>query len=104
MKPVEITDLDTFNLLVVDNRNRVLVEFYQSEGCVPCKRLAPHYEAASEKSDVPFVKVDLLDPALFQIGVEYGVMKTPTVLLMNEGVVLKEIQGRTAIQILNELE
>jgi thiol-disulfide isomerase/thioredoxin len=82
---------------------RVLVDFSKSAGCVWCKKLDPHFDAASDLvPKTAFVKVDVLNaPELIE---EYGFMKVPTVLLFEYGEVVTEVQARTALQIVSEIK
>ena len=88
---------------VLEMNPRVLVDFSKSVGCVWCKKLEPHFDAASNLApQTAFVKVDVLDaPELIE---EYGFMKVPTVLLFEHGEKVAEVQARTALQIVSEIK
>lgn len=87
---------------VIATNPKVLVDFSKSVGCVWCKRLEPHFAAASGLADdTTFVVVDVLEaPELVE---EYGFMKVPTVLLFEAGERVAEVEARTALQIVSEI-
>lgn len=87
----------------IAKNDKVLVDFSKSVGCVWCKRLDPHFIAASGlANDTTFVYVDVLEaPELVE---EYGFMKVPTVLLFEKGEKVAEVEARTAMQIVSEIK
>jgi thioredoxin 1 len=102
-KVVEATTLVQLHE-ILNNHDRVVIDFHAPSWCIPCRRLAPHIDAAAAKNDaVRFVKVDV-DKADEDIRNTFPIMTVPTVLLFENGEQTREIQGRTAIQILQELD
>jgi len=102
-KVVEVTTLEALHE-ILNKYSRVVVDFHAPSWCQPCKRLAPHIEVAAEKNDaVRFIKVDI-DQADQSIRDTFPIMSVPTVLYFEDGQQTKEIKGRTAIQILRELD
>ena len=79
----------------------VLVEF-GADWCIPCKRFEPHFERfANLHSAVACVKVDIgVDPA---VQSEYKIKSVPQVMLFVNGQYSKHVDGRTVLQLENEL-
>lgn len=75
----------------------VVVDFWR-EGCIWCKRLDPIFKKVSEaeeyKDKVKFVKFDVMMNDTNQaIGERYGVMSTPTLLFVCEGLPIATFLG-----------
>lgn len=88
---------------VIDAKPVVVIKFTAPAWCRPCQQFAPHYKAtAAKRDDVTFVSVDI-DNAPWAM-VDYGVRGVPTVMLYRDGKYVKNIVGRTVIQILSELD
>jgi thioredoxin 1 len=89
---------------IMNTYDKVLIDFHAPGWCVPCKRLAPHIDnVAKKREDIRVVKVDI-DIADEGIRNTFPVMSVPTVLYFEHGEQTREIKGRTAIQILQELD
>lgn len=43
----------------LSQRDAVVIYFGDKASCAPCKRFRPHFEAAAERSTIPFVYVDI---------------------------------------------
>lgn len=99
---VHVSSSEELNEVIAKNP-KVLVDFSKSVGCVWCKRLEPHFNAASGlDKDTTFVYVDVLEaPELIE---QYGFMKVPTVLLFENGEKVAEVEARTAMQIVSEIK
>lgn len=72
---------------VLQSETLVLVDFWH-ERCPWCKRLDPIYDEVAEeyKGRVKFAKLNVLSSHENQhIGVEYGVMGTPTLIFYCDG-------------------
>lgn len=93
-----LTDLQP----IIDSNDRVVVSFGAPSWCVPCQRLAPHFEKAAEQLDFPLVEVDI-DKADEALREKYTIMSVPTVLLFKKGIA-SEVRGRTVVQIVNEVK
>ena len=88
-------------LELINTGETVVVDFSAPAWCVPCQRLAPHFEAAAQKSSATFVEVDV-DSAPWAM-VDYGVQAVPTVLLFKNKEFYKRITGRTVVQLLQDV-
>lgn len=99
---VHVSSSEELNEVLASNP-KVLVDFSKSVGCVWCKRLEPHFNAAAGLAeDTTFVYVDVLEaPELIET---YGFMKVPTVLLFENGDKVAEVESRTAMQIAAEIK
>lgn len=86
---------------IFDNNPRVVVDFQAPSWCVPCRRLAPHFNAAAQKSPAVFVEVDI-DEAL-DIRDAYDVMSVPQVYLFENGEKVREILSRTTLPLIKEI-
>lgn len=90
---------------LLDTEPVVVVDFSAPAWCIPCQRFAPHFDAASEKSDATFVAVDV-DKADWAM-VDFGVRGVPTVKLFKNGQfvtdLVKNPQDKTVIKLLNEI-
>lgn len=91
---------------IISNNDKVLVDFSRAEGCVWCKRLAPHFEAAAGMaSNTTFVVADVdQDSALLHELMNQGFRSVPTVLLFENGERVAEVKSRTALQIVGEIK
>jgi thioredoxin 1 len=72
---------------VLQSEILVLVDFWH-ERCTWCKRLAPIYEEVAKEYEgkVKFTKLNVLStPENRQIGLDSGVMGTPTIVVFCEG-------------------
>ena len=90
MKELKHINTDEFNDLVIDKKEKVLVDFYAS-WCGPCKMLAPILEEISKEVDVQICSVDVDDN--FDLAKSYGVMSVPTLILFNNGIDVKRAIG-----------
>ncbi len=75
----------------------VVVDFWR-EGCIWCKRLDPIFKKVSEaeeyKDKVKFVKFDaMMNDANQAVATKYGVMSTPTLLFICEGIPIATFMG-----------
>ena len=90
MKELKHINTDEFNDLVIDKKEKVLVDFYAS-WCGPCKMLAPILEEISKEVDVQICSVNVDDN--FDLAKSYGVMSVPTLILFNNGIEVKRAIG-----------
>ena len=87
----------------VEENNVVVVDFAAPAWCVPCQRLAPHFEAVSEKIEgVKFLSVDI-DTADSDLVELFHVQGVPTVLAFKDGELLGTVEGRTAPKLVSEI-
>ena len=93
---VEITD-DNFEQEVLGSDRPVLVDFW-AEWCMPCRVLAPTIDELAEKYEGK-VKVGKLDTDQGrETSVKYEISAIPTVILFNEGQVVRKFVGVTPKQ------
>lgn len=98
---MKITTDDEFHNLIANN-DVVVVDFSAPAWCVPCRRLAPHFEATARKfPDVTFVEVDIDEADALRST--YDVMSVPFVVAFKDGNLVGEVKGRTALQLSNEV-
>ena len=95
-----IEDADELRDLI-DSAQEVVLEFTAPSWCQPCKRFAPHFDAAAVKSDATFIAVDV--DKVPEAAVEYGVKGVPTVMFYRNGDYVKNLQERSSIKLLNEI-
>jgi len=87
---------------IMNNNDSVVVDFSAPAWCQPCKRLAPHFAKAAEKSDAVFVEIDI-DKADDAIRNTYPIQSVPVVLFFQKGHPTKTVSGRTAPTILRDI-
>ncbi len=78
------TELDEEGLQeAMDSGETWVIDFW-AEWCGPCKKMAPHFEEASEEvENVSFGKVDMDEYQ--QLGGKMGVRALPTLLILKDG-------------------
>lgn len=102
---IEITSAnELFDLTYTEDS--LVVDFAKRNGCVPCRRLAPHFEAADRSIDgVTFAVVyldELPQEDFFVLVDEFKLMQTPTVLLF-KGNAVAALNERTAPLLIKEI-
>jgi thiol-disulfide isomerase/thioredoxin len=77
-------------------------KFTAPSWCAPCRALAPHYKAAAEQVEGNFYDVDIdhADPVLSE---RFAVLSVPTVIAFRDGEFVGPVEGRTVLQLVNEL-
>lgn len=81
---IEVSTEAELSTLISEN-DVVVVDFAAPAWCVPCQRLAPHYEAvASNVTEAKFIHVDIdtCDPELVR---SWTILSVPTVKLFKAG-------------------
>lgn len=97
----EVTTLD--ELIEITNTNKRIVVKFWADWCQPCKKLAPHFEKAAEKSSALFVQIDI-ENCDKKILDAYSVQSVPTILYLNMNrYETVTISGRTSLKILKEI-
>jgi thiol-disulfide isomerase/thioredoxin len=87
----------------IEAHSRVVVDFAAPSWCIPCQRLAPHYEAVSEKmGDTLFVHVDI-DKADKDVVDYYKVQGVPYVIAYLDTELVGVVTSRTAPKLIQEL-
>lgn len=77
----------------IGKMNKAVVKF-GAEWCGPCKMIAPVLEElADELADVSFAEVDIDDTKSEKIVAEYNVQMVPTVVLFENGKMVKSFVG-----------
>lgn len=80
--------------------NAIIALFTRPSTCIPCRNLKPHWEALSEGPG-EFVTYDLdLHPEVIE---RYGIMSVPTILVLEDGEIVKELKSRTFFGLTQEL-
>jgi thioredoxin 1 len=88
----------------IEGNDEVVIDFAAPSWCVPCQRLAPHYEAVAEKRpDTLFVHVDI-DKADKAVLEYYNIQGVPYVLAYSEQEFVGEVKERTAPKLTKELD
>ena len=83
--------VDSFKKEVLEESNKVLVDFY-ADWCGPCKMLSPIVEdVAKEVENVKFVKINV-DEAQ-DLAIKYNIMSIPTLVLIKEGKEVNRVVG-----------
>ncbi|MBQ3489869.1 MAG: thioredoxin [Clostridia bacterium] len=85
--------------LVKNSDKPVLLDFY-ADWCGPCRMVAPVlHEIAEERPDILVAKINVDNEE--ELAAEFGVYSIPTLVVMKNGVVIKQVSGaRPKAQIL----
>jgi thioredoxin-disulfide reductase/thioredoxin len=98
----DITSSSQFTSLLAKHRDEtglpVIVDFY-SDGCGPCRMIAPAYKALAKEYDgrAVFVKVDVNKQ--HAISSQYGVRSMPTFVFLVDGKKVNEFSGAGEAQL-----
>ena len=88
---IHVNDLNEFNEKI--SKGRVLVDFFAT-WCGPCKMLSPLLEEIDQRGeagDLLIVKVDVDEAGM--IAGKYGIQSIPTLMLFENGQVVKNALG-----------
>jgi thioredoxin 1 len=100
--PVVELDSDHWSKTVLESRQPILVDFWHDE-CVWCKRLEPELRQLAPEFEgrLRFAKLNIFaNPGNEQLGVKYGILGTPTLLLFCNGRPVDSIVGYRAKEVL----
>lgn len=99
MKILELKE-DEFEEKVLNNKNKVLIDFY-ADWCGPCRMLSPIIEqVADEVTGYDFFKVNVDNCP--NIAREYKVMSIPTLITFSEGVEKNKTLGFHSLEEVKE--
>lgn len=83
---------ETFNKDVIEDKGRVLVDFY-ADWCAPCKLMAPIVEAIAKSYDGQISVAKLNIDKAPNIASKYKVMSIPTLIYFENGAKVESIVG-----------
>lgn len=90
---------------IVAGGETVIVDFAAESWCVPCQRLKPHYDAASDKLEsVTWLHADVdINPDLAR---EFNILGVPTLLAFKDGKYLEQVPNNinTAVALVKYAE
>ena len=82
---------NNFQNEVMDSEKKVLLDFW-APWCGPCRMVVPLVEEiARERPDIKVGKINVDENP--ELAIQFGVMSIPTLVVMENGRVLKEAQG-----------
>jgi len=87
---------------IIKNKSTVLIDFY-ADWCGPCRMVAPIIEEiADERQDITVGKINVDDEP--ELAEAFGVVSIPTLVVLKDGKVSKQVSGaRPKAQILELL-
>ncbi len=97
-----INDVTSFNNLVSNSGNKLIVIDFSAKWCGPCKRIAPQFNTlASTMNDVVFCKVDI-DSAK-DLASNFKIKTVPTFVFIKNGATIQNatVQGANISQLFN---
>ena len=94
-------DLKNFHQEVLESDKPVLLDFW-APWCGPCRMVVPMVEAiAEERSDIKVGKVNIDEE--FELARQFGVMTIPTLVVIKNGQVVRQVSGARPKQQILEL-
>lgn len=84
---MEIINDTNFEEKVINAKGKVLIDFY-AEWCGPCKMMSPIIEEVSKEIDTCTIYKLNVDESP-ETSSKYGIMSIPTLMLFQDGEVLK---------------
>jgi thiol-disulfide isomerase/thioredoxin len=97
---IEITSIEHLNE-VLSEHDRAILMLTQPSWCVPCRQLRKHIDRLVSEDDVVVAYTDLDDvPEAIDL---YSVQGVPVLYEYQHNVLLRELKGRTVVQLRREL-
>jgi thioredoxin 1 len=94
-------DLKNFRQEVLESEKPVLLDFW-APWCGPCRMVVPMVEAiAEERPDIKVGKVNIDEE--FELARQFGVMTIPTLVVLKNGQVVRQVSGARPKQQILEL-
>ena len=94
-------DLKNFRQEVLESDKPVLLDFW-APWCGPCRMVVPMVAAiAEERSDIKVGKVNIDEE--FELARQFGVMTIPTLVVIKNGQVVRQVSGARPKQQILEL-
>ena len=94
-------DLKNFRQEILESDKPVLLDFW-APWCGPCRMVVPMVEAiAEERSDIKVGKVNIDEE--FELARQFGVMTIPTLVVIKNGQVVRQVSGARPKQQILEL-
>jgi thioredoxin 1 len=94
-------DLKNFRQEVLESDKPVLLDFW-APWCGPCRMVVPMVEAiAEERPDIKVGKVNIDEE--FELARQFGVMTIPTLVVIKNGQVVRQVSGARPKQQILEL-
>ena len=94
-------DLKNFRQEVLESEKPVLLDFW-APWCGPCRMVVPLVEAlAEERPDIKVGKVNIDEE--FELARQFGVMTIPTLVVLKNGQVVRQVSGARPKQQILEL-
>ena len=94
-------DLKNFRQEVLESDKPGLLDFW-APGCGPCRMVVPMVEAiAEERPDIKVGKVNIDEE--FELARQFGVMTIPTLVVIKNGQVVRQVSGARPKQQILEL-
>lgn len=89
---------------LIEDWNYVVVDFSAPGWCIPCRKLAPHFEKAAQLlPHAVFAEVDI-DTITGNVVEDYSIMSVPTLKLYRHGFLVGDLKGRTVNALVTEIE
>lgn len=98
---IEPSNVEELDRIIKDAGGKVVVNFAAPGWCVPCQRFEPHYKAAAERSDIPFLLVDV--DKVKNATLRYLVKSVPTIRVYEGGEFVKRVEPSNAMSLLKEI-
>ena len=90
MSAININE-NNFHSEVINSEKKVLLDFW-APWCGPCRMVVPIVEEiAEERSDIKVVKINVDENP--ELASRFGIMSIPTLMVMENGQILKKAMG-----------